>query len=95
VNTIPVLWAARYPETDRFFVDADEAFVRGIASTAPGATVQRIDVPALVTALRAAKSVLWMAERYAESGGSPELDDYTAAEELITTALATLAPDQP
>lgn len=43
---------------------------------------------ALVEALRAAQSVLWMAEKYAEDGGSrgPEIGDYEDAMKKIDAA---------
>jgi hypothetical protein len=46
----------------------------------------------LAAALRAASSILWMAEKYAEAGGSrgPEMRDYTEAAETVEAALAGL-----
>ena len=43
----------------------------------------------LKEALEAADSILWMAERYAESGGSrgPEMRDFLAANKVIQAAL--------
>ena len=45
---------------------------------------------ALRKALKAAERILWMAEKYAEDGGSggPEMRDYTEAIEEITTLKA-------
>lgn len=53
LTTIPVLWAAFNPRTGAFFIDEHEKYVREMASTVPGATVLRIDVPALLHAKRA------------------------------------------
>jgi hypothetical protein len=47
-------------------------------------------VEGLVTALRAAESILWMAERYADAGGTHgiEMSEYEPAAALIRAALA-------
>ena len=43
------------------------------------------DWPCVYAKLEAAKSILWMAEKYAEGGGSrgPEMRDYQAAIDII------------
>ena len=43
----------------------------------------------LVEAVKLADSILWMAEKYAEGGGSngPEMQDYRPAEQAIRAAL--------
>lgn len=48
------------------------------------------EVKGLREALEAANGVMWMAEAYAEGGGSrgPEMRDYREAEELVSAALA-------
>jgi len=45
--------------------------------------------PDLLEALKAAQSILWMAEQYAESGGlnGPEMRDFKEAEPLIYAAI--------
>ena len=47
-------------------------------------------VAELAAALKAADSILWMAERYAEAGGtySIEMEEYEVAEKAIHAALA-------
>lgn len=53
LTTIPLLWAAYNPRLGNFFIDQHEKYVREMASFVPGATVQRLDVPALLRAKQA------------------------------------------
>lgn len=48
-----------------------------------------VAAPAMLEALHAAESVLWMAEEYAKAGGSggPEMREFKSAVELIDAAI--------
>lgn len=94
LDNVPVLWVARCPGTDHLFIDADEDFVRGIASTTPGATVLRIDVPALLRVAHAARrnreirrSAAYVGRDIYQAWGV-EREEFATAQEL-DAALAT------